>query len=53
MRALGEDFKPLSDLRASSGYRLRAASQLLRRFFLEHSEPAPLARVQQAKAAPL
>lgn len=33
--ALSEDFKPLSDMRASSEYRLVAAGQLLRRFFRE------------------
>ena len=34
--ALEKDFKPLSDLRASSGYRLRAAGNLLRRFYRQH-----------------
>lgn len=33
--ALASDFKPLSDLRASSEYRLRAAGNLLRRFYLQ------------------
>jgi xanthine dehydrogenase small subunit len=33
--ALAADFKPLSDLRACSEYRLRTAGNLLRRFFLE------------------
>ncbi|MEW6167033.1 MAG: xanthine dehydrogenase molybdopterin binding subunit [Pseudomonadota bacterium] len=33
--ALAEDFQPLSDLRASSAYRLQAAGNLLRRFALE------------------
>ncbi len=33
---LAEDFTPLTDMRASSGYRLRAAGNLLRRFYLEH-----------------
>jgi len=33
--ALAQDFRPISDLRASAGYRLRAARNLLRRFFLE------------------
>jgi len=38
--ALGQDFTPLTDMRASSVYRLRAAGNLLRRFFLEGaSEP--------------
>jgi xanthine dehydrogenase small subunit len=33
--ALGEDFRPLSDMRASEHYRLQSAANLLRRFFLE------------------
>jgi len=33
--ALSDDFKPLSDLRASSEYRLLAAAQVLRRFYRE------------------
>src|ERR1700722_10325093 len=33
--ALTEDFRPLTDLRASSAYRLQAAGNLLRRFYLE------------------
>lgn len=35
-KALSEDFSPLSDWRASKEYRLSAARNLLRRFFLEH-----------------
>lgn len=34
---LAEDFTPLTDMRASSSYRLRAAGNLLRRFYLEHN----------------
>jgi xanthine dehydrogenase small subunit len=34
--ALDEDFDPISDLRASAQYRLRAAGGLLRRFYLQH-----------------
>ncbi len=33
--AFAEDFQPLSDMRASAEYRLLAAQNLLRRFFLE------------------
>jgi xanthine dehydrogenase small subunit len=33
--ALATDFEPLSDLRASREYRLRAAGNLLRRFYLQ------------------
>jgi len=34
-KALVRDFEPISDMRASAGYRLRAAQNLLRRFYLE------------------
>ncbi|GGE20686.1 xanthine dehydrogenase small subunit [Aureimonas endophytica] len=34
--ALAEDFTPLSDMRASAGYRLKAAQNLIRRFRAEH-----------------
>jgi xanthine dehydrogenase small subunit len=37
-RALTGDFTPLSDWRASSAYRMRAAQNLLRRFHLEHDD---------------
>lgn len=33
--ALADDFSPISDMRASADYRLRATRNLLRRFFLE------------------
>ena len=33
--ALADDFKPLSDMRASAAYRLQVAQNLLRRFWLE------------------
>lgn len=36
--ALQEDFKPLSDWRASSDYRMLSAQNLLRRFFLENDD---------------
>ena len=35
MEALAEDFTPISDMRASAGYRLRTAQNLLKRFYLE------------------
>lgn len=35
--ALANDFQPLSDLRGTSEYRLQAAGNLLRRFWLQHS----------------
>jgi len=42
MRALEADFQPLTDLRASSHYRMRAAQNLLWRFWLETRPDAPL-----------
>lgn len=43
--AFAEDFQPISDMRASSAYRLLAAQNLLRRFFLEtKGQPAQLQR---------
>ena len=38
--ALAQDFKPLSDLRATSEYRLTVAGNLLRRFYLESQDGA-------------
>ena len=37
--ALGEDFTPLSDLRASKEYRLLSARNLLRKYFIELQTP--------------
>ncbi len=39
---LKQDYQPLSDMRASSGYRERSAQQLLRRFWLETRADQPL-----------
>lgn len=36
MQALADDFKPLTDWRATKDYRMRVAGNLLRRFYLEH-----------------
>ncbi|MCH7341976.1 xanthine dehydrogenase small subunit [Pelomonas sp. CA6] len=44
--ALAEDFQPLSDLRASSAYRMSVAQNLLRRFWLETRLHEPLAPAQ-------
>jgi xanthine dehydrogenase small subunit len=44
--ALALDFAPITDLRASAGYRRRAAANLLRRFWLETRTDAPLAAAQ-------
>jgi xanthine dehydrogenase small subunit len=35
MRAMGSDFQPLTDMRASADYRLKVARNLLLKFFLE------------------
>jgi len=42
MQALAQDFSPLSDMRASSDYRLKTAQNLLKRFWLETRLDAPL-----------
>ena len=36
-QALGKDFRPITDMRASADYRLKAAQNLLRRFHLENT----------------
>ena len=41
-QALADDYKPLSDMRASAGYRLQVAQNLLRRFWLETRTADPL-----------
>jgi xanthine dehydrogenase small subunit len=43
MAALARDYAPLSDMRASSNYRMKTAQNLLRRFWLETRRDAPLA----------
>jgi xanthine dehydrogenase small subunit len=48
---LAEDFKPLTDMRASSAYRLQVAGNLLRRFYFEHSGPNGPIRTADAVAA--
>ena len=42
MAALAQDYQPLSDMRASSTYRLKTAQNLLRRFWLETRLENPL-----------
>jgi xanthine dehydrogenase small subunit len=46
--ALAQDFTPITDMRASAGYRLEAAKNLLVRAFLENEAGAP--RVREAEA---
>ncbi|HEU4777700.1 MAG TPA: xanthine dehydrogenase small subunit, partial [Telluria sp.] len=43
MAAMAQDYAPLSDMRASSSYRMKAAQNLLRRFWFETRPDAPLA----------
>jgi xanthine dehydrogenase small subunit len=43
MAMLAEDYAPLSDMRASSAYRMKAAQNLLRRFWFETRADQPLA----------
>jgi xanthine dehydrogenase small subunit len=40
--ALAQDYSPLTDMRASSEYRMKSAQNLLRRFWLETRPEAPL-----------
>jgi len=48
--ALARDFTPITDMRASAGYRLDAARNLLRRAFLETAGAAPRVRATEAVA---
>ena len=48
---LAEDFRPLTDMRASSAYRLQTAGNLLRRFYFEHGGSTDLTRTAEAVAA--
>lgn len=47
--ALAEDFSPLSDLRASRGYRMQVAQNLLRRLWLSLQQPAAALSVWSAR----
>jgi xanthine dehydrogenase small subunit len=42
MQAMAQDNAPLSDMRASSTYRMQAAQNLLRRFWFETRSDDPL-----------
>jgi xanthine dehydrogenase small subunit len=46
MKALSDDFQPLTDMRASAAYRARAAQNLLLRLWLETRADAPLTSEQ-------
>ena len=45
MAALERDFTPISDWRASAGYRLQVAKNLLRRLYIETGDPATETRL--------
>lgn len=49
--ALAQDFQPMTDLRASAAYRLKAAQNLLERFWLETRPGSPL-RADQVQVWP-
>jgi len=43
MRAMLDDYTPITDMRATAGYRMRVAQNLLQRFFLENTtNPYPV-----------
>ncbi|HEV8390062.1 MAG TPA: xanthine dehydrogenase small subunit, partial [Dongiaceae bacterium] len=48
---LSEDYTPISDMRASARYRLRVAQNLLRKFFIETTEPAARTRIMAERRA--
>jgi xanthine dehydrogenase small subunit len=49
--ALARELTPISDMRASAGYRLLAAQNLLTRFFIETRAPACATRVLELEAS--
>ncbi len=49
---LAEDYSPLSDARASAGYRLQAAANLLRRFYLQQEGSISILRIQDVLHEP-
>ncbi|WP_309084719.1 xanthine dehydrogenase small subunit [Chelativorans sp.] len=51
LSAYGQDFTPISDMRASAEYRMLAARNLLRRFFLETSGHSGPLQVERGEAA--
>ena len=46
MAAMEQDYKPLSDMRASGEYRMKAAQNLLKRYWFETRLDAPLANAE-------
>ncbi|MGH6893933.1 MAG: xanthine dehydrogenase small subunit [Dongiaceae bacterium] len=50
-RLLAEDYTPITDMRASASYRLKVAQNLLRKFFIETTEPQAKTRVLAERRA--
>jgi xanthine dehydrogenase small subunit len=48
---MSEDYAPISDMRASAHYRLRVAQNLLRKFFIETTQPRAKTRVLAERRA--
>ncbi|TJZ83970.1 xanthine dehydrogenase small subunit [Paracoccus hibiscisoli] len=48
-RAIADDFQPMTDMRASAEYRATVARNLIRRFWLEQSEPGLPVRLRQSE----
>jgi xanthine dehydrogenase small subunit len=53
MKALASDFTPLTDMRASAAYRMRASQNLLLRLWMQTREDAPLSPEQTSVFAGL
>lgn len=51
LAALGDDYQPIGDMRASARYRATVAGNMLRRFFLETTLPASRHRVLASREA--
>jgi xanthine dehydrogenase small subunit len=49
--ALAKELAPISDMRASAGYRLLAAQNLLTKFFIETTAPGLDTRVLELEAS--
>ena len=52
MAALDTEYTPLDDMRASAAYRALAARNMLRRVFIEMTQPGRATRVEPESAAP-
>lgn len=48
---MSEDYTPITDMRASARYRLRVAQNLLRKFFIETTEPTIRTRILAERRA--